>query len=569
MRLFQNLETELLGYDIAVCRYFFEKNHIQADHELIKTALLNNPFSPGIIAIKDVLDEFGFITELLEGDAENLHEFENIAILQMQTESISPYCIFNDLNAKFQSYDLKKRNWVKYDSANLNSDWTGLALSIKRSDRLIEPQSFPKSKKILRFMRSPLLLFCAAVLGTGIIINNIRSPHLLTAIVIPVCLAAVLTCYELVRMALGGNQTVLSKKFCSLLQKNGCEELMTTNKLNNFGVTPAELGLAFFSGIGLLLTIAWYGNFIEYALKFTALYAAVSLPFVLFFLAYQFLEKKWCAWCLFLNASVLFIIAILFPYFDFAYLKEKAFLQTTLIWFVISCFTGGIWLYWQPLLLKSIQSKNYWHALAALKKNPKVLSAFLRDEKKLKIQYLEGSLRIGSGHAPLLLTVIISPLCTGCRQAFYYLVELSQRFPDEIDIYIHMEPTEKTPVAKNIYDRCIVGNHEEGLALMKSWFEMIMNSNNRELNQPEIIYDKWLLHSKESAANKISQEHFITLFRNWTLDNQLNRAPDFYINGFRWPESFDWQMMHQYIEALADDKLFIHPTCAEEILIET
>jgi thiol-disulfide isomerase/thioredoxin len=152
---------------------------------------------------------------------------------------------------------------------------------------------------------------------------------------------------------------------------------------------------------------------------------------------------------------------------------------------------------------------------------------------------------LGNKEARLRISVVSNPYCGFCKGAHEILEELLKKYPNEISAQIRFnyfsdKSNEKSTGLLSDFTSIYKNKHEsEFLKAVETWFE------NRDEKQISVI------------AGASSQVEDLSLLNQMSLENAdagLNFTPIFIINGFQFPDKYDREDIHYFIDELIEDE---------------
>lgn len=491
-------------------------HYLKLDKQEFLFQFNSHPNYPSALAFSDTLNFLGVKNDAYELDKEYWDELpdEFIAIVDhsfsLVKKSGSHYSVYSDTSKTLPKEELHK-------SA------TNFVL-------LFEKTSKPE-QKVTHY--KPFIYF---ILGS-ILLYSVMNHSWYEVIFTILSLAGVYISLEIFNQKFGNTSAVIGS-ICGdtsvQLQNNPCHKIIHEDKTNILGLKFSDFSLIYFIGISVL---ALFLPATAFLLKGFALTSLIAIGYSLYVQA--FLEKTFCKVCLLIISILIAQLTItLFLFGDVSFNLNIAALNLLLwgiVFFAISYFNT---LLTDKGTLQKSNAKNL-----RFKRNYDLFKRALLDREKITFTDQQ-TFSIGHKNAKIHLSVISNPYCGFCKGAHEIVEDLLKKYPNDLSAQIRFN---YFPERSN-----------EKLTGLLSDF-MTLYKNNSESDFMHRI-KMWFEHRdeqqiKEWAGSSNEAENLTSLIA-MSAENaaaHLNFTPILIINGYQFPDPYDREDIHYFIDELMED----------------
>lgn len=473
-------------------------------------SFLSHPNYPSLYAITDSLNLLSIENAAVKISKEQFIELPNTFLavynqdLVFVTKETDVVVIENEVGKK-----------LTINSIEFLANWNEVVV-------LIEPNTISAVKKEGKYLRGIIpFLPVLALISVSIFFNNYTLNSLV--LLITSILGLVVSVF-VVQEKLGIKNEVASK-LCSINTNASCNSVIKSNtnwvsKWMDF----SDLPLLFFSISTISILI-----FPNDSSLIVGIISVLAIPVILYSVWLQkMVLKKWCVLCL-IVASIITIQAVFFG------LRINS-LQTLnninffgLLFF--SIVVSSLWFVLKPMLVSKIESENESNNLKRFKRDYKLFQ-FLSEE----ITSTEGfnelkGLRFGNADADVQLTIIVSPSCGHCHDAFKDGFELVKKFPEKIflNVLFNINPENDNNPFKIVVESLL---EIQNVSPEKAE-EAIVDWHIEKIGLEEWM-NKWEVeHVGMHATNQLFQQY------HWCSKNEFNYTPVKIINDKLFPKAYD------------------------------
>lgn len=282
--------------------------------------------------------------------------------------------------------------------------------------------------------------------------------------------------------------------------------------------------------------------------------SVLSVPIIGFSIWLQkFQLKNWCPLCLLIS----FLLLLQGVAFYFWNLTSFRLLEVTYFGFFFSVLVlGSLWVYGKALFEDKKKMEQEVNSLRQFKRNYKIFDFLTNDlVAKEELERLEG-IRFGHEFADADLTLILSPSCVHCHNAFKDGLNLIKKFPGKFSLRLlfNVNPeNDKNPykiVVQNLLS--IHYNHPDKIE------EAIADWHIKRMELKPWL-EKW---NDERFDMKVNQQ--LQLQYEWCLANDFNYTPVKIINGKQFPNEYEISELKFFLKNIEEENAI-----SQEQLLQT
>lgn len=368
---------------------------------------------------------------------------------------------------------------------------------------------------ILPFIVIAIVLFGLYTLysGTGFLIVQERIPILLfitKAIGITGSVFLVLHEFKV--------HTRIADKICGFSSGVDCVSVLASDISRIFGnINLADVGIVYFTSTFLYIL----GTAALNQLWLLAVVSAVSIVFPVYSIYYQgFRLKKWCPFCLVVQAALIAEFFILLPMLGLISISIVDLLRLAAFFSLVT----SVWILYKSYYELSQDYISEHRSFLRFKSNPGIFRFLLQKNGYTDIPEDPGSLVFGNPDAPITVTAFLSINCNPCAGAFKEIKALIDN-TDKVKIcVILMVKHQEQKLAEHISHLYTTEGQEQAFEYLLRWYASTREGKNAILKPlpgefPEI----------EKIAN--SNKEFFKQFK-------ITGTPTIYVNGYKFPRQF-------------------------------
>jgi uncharacterized membrane protein len=318
----------------------------------------------------------------------------------------------------------------------------------------------------------------------------------------------------------------LLQNLCSLGEKNNCNAILKSDAAK---VTPwlswSEVGFFYFTG-SLLSVI-----FIPQSLNFLVWLNLFSLPYTIWSIYYQYIQKNWCVLCCTVQAVLwLEFIAVLL-FIPNAFQLNYLFFGPSQLVGIVLCFVMPVlaWYMLKAMLQKATEHRLLKNQLKKFKYNSELFSHALVSQPRYAIPNDLMPVTLGNTEATTVITMVSNPFCGPCAKAHKTLEDwLKTREDIQLKIVFttaNHDDDHKTKVARHI----AALNQRNDTAFV----EKALNAWYALREKKYEVWEKDYPVTITDEICKVTQKQ-----KEWCDMAEIAFTPTILVNGYKLPEPY-------------------------------
>lgn len=503
---------------------FLRRMGAKVTSEAVVEELRQHPDFPNLLAVNDVLNNYGLNTNAYRIPPEHLTEIPSPFIVNTKKRG-QEFLIVARVDEKEAELVGNSRKPEVLSLSQFKDAFAGVIL-VPEDIKIMENKTAAKSNYFhFDQIRNPVILAFAILLlcAGGILIGNDPSPWQFITQLFLKTVGLAVSILLLVQSVDHNNPLV--QTLCGV-GKTNCNAILSSKAANAFnGLSWSDIGFFYFAGTWLTTLII--GKDIS-TRQILALLNFASLPYTVYSIYYQArVAKQWCLFCCAIQILLWFEFGSFATIFEFQFkLPTNDNLLIMLICMVIPAIG---WLLIKPVLLKSQQVDLIEDQLRIFKYNTDVFKNLLKVKPKYAMPSPDWSIVLGNVEASTIITMVSNPYCPPCSLAHKIIDEwLTKDLDIQVRILFTANNTDedyKTPVVRHF----MALNQLEDKTLVKKalhdWYE-----------QKQKNYDDWA----QLYPVKLNNRDFAQLDnqKKWCSTAEIKATPAFLINGHVLPENY-------------------------------
>jgi uncharacterized membrane protein len=493
---------------INIVKKYLDLNHFSTVKEDFETYFLSHPNYPSLFAITDSL---------------NLLSIDNIAV-KMPKEQISELpdhflanCAGNlvlvsktDIDIVVETEKGEKLIQSRKEFLNL---WDGIVLVIEPKAIEVKPK-VSKRVKGLQYLLPILALTVVSIYNFGFDLQHLA--FLCTSV-----LGFIVSVF-IVQEKLGMQNEVIAK-LCNMTVNTSCDSVIKSEKSQiSKWLSFTDVSLLFF-GTNLLAILLF-----PVCYFIIGLLSAVSIPVIGYTVWLQMVHlKKWCLLCLMIS----FIFVIQAVLFVLNFKTNFSGVSSIVSFYLMSAvLVTTIWFWIQSVLSAKIKTEKSILKLTKFKRNHEIFSYLSKEVQFQKgFDQLKG-INFGSLNATVQLTLIISPSCIHCHNAFDEAFLLFKKHPERVflNVLFNVNPENNDNRYKVIVGTLLVLSN---LSQQKAQ-EALIDWHSHKIGL-EKWKAKWDVTLTNEAIEEMSNQYL------WCHQNEFNYTPVQIVNGKLLPNEYE------------------------------
>ncbi|WP_261511017.1 vitamin K epoxide reductase family protein [Chryseobacterium paludis] len=492
-------------------------SYLKLDKQEFLFQFNSHPNYPSALAFSDTLNFLGVKNDAYELDKEYWDELpeEFIAIVD------NSFSLVKKTGAQYSIYSDKSKTLNKEELYKNATDFV-----------LLFEKTVNAEQKISNYKP-----FIYAILGT-ILLYSIINYSWYTILFNLLSVVGVYISLEIFNQKFGNTSAVIGS-ICGDTAANqtinSCNKIINEDKTSILGLKFSDFSLIYFIGIAVL------GLFLPatgYVIKGFTIVSLIAIGYSVYIQA--FVEKTFCRVCLLIISILIAQLIITLAFFENFYFNTNIAILSLLLWGIIFFAVS----YFNTILTdkESLQKSNAKNL--RFKRNYDLFKRELVQNERITFTDSQ-TFSLGNKDAKLRISVVSNPYCGFCKGAHEILEDLLKKYPNELSAqlrfnYFSEKSNEKSTGLLSDFTNIYKNKHEsEFLKAIETWFE---NKDEKQIR--EIAGSNGQLEDL-NPLNLMSLEN---------ADAGLNFTPIFIINGFQFPDKYDREDIHYFIDELIEDE---------------
>ena len=400
------------------------------------------------------------------------------------------------------------------------SKWDGIVLLIDPNEYSIEPNYRDNLKNVvLRHIKYFSLFFaCFLIIAIiGLKMKFYNDLILIFSLLINFAGAYISLLLVLKQLHIQNNQ---SDKICSLfIGKNDCNNILESEAAKFGGFSWSEIGLGYFIGNILMITL------FPYLYIYTILINVCALPFSLWsYLVSKISSKAVVSFVLIVQGLLwlLFIYNLLMEAFNKPYFNIYDIMLTSCI-YIIPIFFLNIF---NSILSDANIKEKISQELNSLKANENLFNILVKERPKYKIDKTTSSILLGNPASENLISIISNAYCNPCAQLHNRINHILKTKSNDFCIqYIFSSFNEKLEdINKFIFNMYNRMGQQDFLMLLDEWFK-------EGKYHKDIFFDKYQYNETGTSEQVELDKH-----KKWLVKARIFTTPTILLNGYELPQ---------------------------------
>jgi len=522
---------------IEVAQLLFTALQVKVSSSTVQKELTEHPDYPSLLAITDVLSNYGVASVAFKTTITRLPEIEGpfIAVIRSQDNG-DQFTLVQSATAGITYYNTSRHKWLHVDHETFNRMWpTGIVLLADAENAHAEKDYAQKVKAEKRsalatytkFLALPIMVLAASLVS----LIQSGSTAVLPVLFALTTLAGCITTALIIWYELGAYNPVL-QQICGGGKKRNCGAVLHSRASKIGNISWSVIGFCYFTG-GLLLLL--FNRLVSVqTLSLLSWINVLALPYVFFSVYYQWrIARQWCMFCLTVQLLLViqFAVSLLGGWHAPALLNN---FSMSAVWmplalaYVIPFIALGLL---QPAWQAAKAYKNTKAALQRLKHNPHLFEALLQKQNVVTEDPTGLGLVLGNPRGKYKIIKVCNPYCGPCAKAHAPLEQLLEANP-EVQLQIIFTAT----------------THEADLKAypVKHLLAIAQYHNNAMVNK---ALNDWYLPEKRDYTTFAAkypmngelqqQTEKVNAMNEWCEKMNIHFTPTFFINGHQLPDIYN------------------------------
>lgn len=520
-------------YNVGIISKFLDYSKVKIPISKVNAAVGKQTLPDNITCLTNVLAEFGFESlpiQLEFKDTQKLLEFPQPFIAHtLAPTRRGDFVVVSELKGNIIRYYDTVEGEKEVTLKEFEAKWSGIAIvsfqEVIKSDLWQTIQYYLEKHNIL-------LSVMALFMGGACCYTAVHS--LFFTIILLLKIIGIYASIQIIRYELGfSNQ--FAQRLCPTSDSQGssCKNIVNSEKASILGVKWSHLGLFYFLGCFLTLSLSVFGNSVSPILNWLSFFTVPTLGFTGYSIWFQrYVMSQWCKLCLSL-LSIFFLETLTFAYYA-AWDFHSFILNWKIIGIISIGFGVALFLIFYGVKLLTLENQKTYYAKKwyQTKKNPKIRSILWNDAKHIEVKGAPTlMLRPSEVDNELHIVVITSPSCQTCRANHTTIEKQAKQLKAKVDVLFSVNPySEKETDSYKVIERLLQ-------LYENNQIQMFHDAMNKWFSGKEITFKIWEKYFKPTVDEDVTS-HIIEQFE-WCQQHQIKYTPTILVNGRMLPNIYE------------------------------
>ena len=418
--------------------------NVRYTKKFITESLLTDTDYPSLLSISNTFDKYNIENLSMKVDIDKFNEIPTPCIVQVIENNEPLLYTLKEISEDHVSF-FNEENKLKTESKeDFLNKWTGNCLFVEKTEKTKEPgiEKRLSEKRINTFLifSSITLLLIVLIYNLLTLNKNIDNNKFYSIVgIIILKLIGLTTTLFLLWYEIDKSNPLL-QNFCSRGHKTDCDQVLNSKYSTFFKeyINLSAIGFSYFFATTFFLLIKLFDSNTFSTIQAISI---LTTPIIILSFYYQaFKIKKWCKFCLIIQAILVLEII-------FSLIKPLKLDSIPLENLFILAFTATIslliWLSLKPILLEQKSINYYKRSLTKLKTNKNVFETFLTKSKRISTPTENLGIEIKNQKSKIKIIKVCNPYCGPCERAHYILEELLEKELIDLQIIFTTKPIKK------------------------------------------------------------------------------------------------------------------------------
>jgi uncharacterized membrane protein len=369
----------------------------------------------------------------------------------------------------------------------------------------------------------PLFVICAIITATS------YSDHSIFNFLYELLLLSGLLLSTLIVFQKFGIQSSINDKICPNAEK-GCKSVLFSGGNKIAGIELMDLCVIFFGGSWLAIQFSRLFDFSPELLYYLPL---LALPFCIYSIIYQSLLGSWCTLCL---SIVAILIMMSFASYNLLFANNSIDFSATLFAKHSIAFATviAIWFILKQQLTTNKSRISLLKENNRIKRNPELFVKLVEKQRQVPVTISDSDLFFGNPKAQTRITLVVSPFCNYCADAFKDVSTIALSAPEEFCLVVRLLYKQNSSgekisrsefICEELYKTCreemIKGN--SFIEILQNWYHHF-NLAKLKKKYPRTATGQSTEILKENA--------------NWCMTENITHSPTLVVNDHLFPSEY-------------------------------
>ncbi|SEQ17042.1 vitamin K epoxide reductase family protein [Flavobacterium urocaniciphilum] len=498
-----------------VKKYLLLNRHEEKTEEF-EDLFQSHPNYPSVFAITDTFNLLSIENVALKIPKEQIEELPKEFLAIYKSKIVLVYKSKESIKLE---NDLLVKSEISY--SEFLENWEGIIIAIEPNTNI----------KITSKNNTSWFLYSLPILALLTLSIYFNKHNFYSVFTLAISVIGIIISFFILQEKFGINNSITAK-FCNSNSNLSCTSVIKSqNSNNNYLINFTDLPILFF-GISFIANVL-LPNASSIIIGFVSV---VSLPVILYSIWIQKFElKKWCVLCLVVSVLIITQSILYFLFNDF----ESILKQNFSVFLVTTIFISSIWLFLKPQFEKKSKLESENIHLHKFKRNFTVFEILSEEiEEYDDFEKLKG-ITFGNKKAITQLTLILSPSCGHCHNAFEDAYTLIQKFPEKIflTILFNINANNNDNPYKIVVENLLTINEQNPKLAQEALIDWHIN---------KLTLENWVRKWNTETPHMLVNQHIQNQY-HWCVKNEFNFTPVKIINDKLYPSGYEIHELRYFI----------------------
>ena len=530
---------------LSVISRYLKKHNVRFNRELLKKTIDEDPSSPSLLSINEMVNSFGVDTLTVKLNLKDFDQVEFPVFSQLFEDEEDKLIIIEKVSSDHVIYFHDGKSY-KRTFEEFAPIWTGYVVLMQNESGVLDlPAELRMTFKafVPRFLViGGILLFMFSLIQVGRFDKRIVVDSLF------LILSVIGLFFSIKIFKVEGFAKRGYSKYCAANGKINCNSVLTSSFANILGVWKwSQIGVAYFGTNVFVILIGFFSQDPTSLVSSLALINILATFGTVYSIFIQgWVLKTWCRLCL-ICQCVIAITAIMHILLDKFTLELGSYSHTigpvVLLFFLILYIARGF---------SSLLSES-----GKLPKLKKELHIWTSDQRLFRLLLAAESI-----HAPLdgvtkitkeannpvnSLLIVLSPFCKYCQNTYKQIKELNERLGSKIEINFLLIPTGLSDhtFIEHFLKLSNESSESTMLRALDYWYLDVSMSKTSKKDR----FFKWKnKFPSKNSLNGQQIEEKIKVIRSWSNSSKISMTPYTFVNGHALPDQYDFDHLKYLLD---------------------
>ena len=505
--------------------------HVKVSELTVLKHLYAHPNFPCLLSVSETLNRLGLKTCAYKiKDIKELKNYKSSFLIQIKKEDTFFAIVYAQNEQKIIWYNPIKHKKEEITYNSFSELFTGYILlyevseNYKDVDYYIQKKNEKNTYLIYGALFSVIFTYC---IGSSLLFILNSPTHFLYNILIFILLCSGSTAAFITVLYEIDNSNKILTHLCKTTNITNCSKVLTSDASKIYGIPWSVIGTSYFLGIFISLS---QNRFDYNTFQSVAILHLFTLPYILFSVLYQKLVvKQWCVLCLCVQIVLVTLFCLFWKLQLYTSIPMALFSHTVSVLITIFLVFYTFYFFTKHIHESKIK-QMYRHYAMTMKYDYSIFKSLTQKQSKISKLQNDCGIIIGNHKGSIRITLICSPFCYYCAEAFPKLLTILKYNNNvQIQLVFTTNPSSKEYVNSpiNIF-LSLYYNGEDIQTVLNDWY------GQHEMNMSKFIekYNLVFSSNNQNMRNVTKMYYFCQRVK-------VKGTPTIYINEFKMPQLYN------------------------------